>query len=133
MGVFSYTAVDRGSLVNGHSEGGQYQIEIPFSEWTPRNKEKKVVKRSLSGKPHTTFHNRQTLFSFSTIPTDDPAILEQLDELFASVAGGETFSIDVYGTIATPHNPVTAFMVGPVANSRSNQTELEYRGQVEKL
>lgn len=133
MAVFSYTAVDRGDLAAGHSAGTSYQIEIPLTDWSPSDREKKVVRRSLSGIPHQILHHRTKLFRFATLATDDATLLAHLEELFSSVAGGEPFSIDVLGTIASPNNPINVVMSGSVSSPRSNQTELSYRGQVERI
>lgn len=133
MGVFTYTAKDRGKLSAGHVAGTSYQIEIPFSQWDPAISEQKSSVRSLSGKPFTVLHHQVDQYSFSTVGTDDQSLIAQLDEFFSSVAAGEIFSVDPYGTIATPDNSITVMLDGVARPSRVNQTEFSYSGRLEKL
>ena len=133
MGVFTYTAINRGKLTAGHTANTVYQIEIPLSQWAPSIDEHKNSVRSLSGKPFIVLHHQLDVFSFSTVGTEDPSLIAQLEELFSSVAAGETFSIDPYGTIASPDNPVTVIIDGPARPTRLTQTEFAYSGRVERV
>lgn len=133
MAVITYEAVDRGRLVAGHSAGTSYSIEIPLSEWNESVKEQKSVVRSLSGVKHTILHNRIYFYQFKTVSTDNVSTILSLDEFFSSVAGGETFTIDPYGTIATPQTDISLTIDGTHNTQRVNQTEFTYSAKAEAV
>lgn len=130
MAVITYNAVDRGDLVSGHSEGTEYTIEIPFTEWTPRNKKKGNTVSSLSGVKHHVLHYIERSFSFRTLGTDDTNLIASLDELFSSVAAGEVFTIDPYGTVANPDVTFSVQVNGDHRVSRPTPTEFSYSALV---
>jgi len=131
MAVFTYTAVDRGDLAGGHSEGTEYSIELPLSEWSPIKKKDEVVTRSLSGIKSTVLHNIAKKYSFRTVSTDDQSIIDGMEELFDSVAAGEIFSIDPYGSLASPDNPIDVSIDGNHKTKRIGQTEFDFSAKVD--
>ncbi|WP_157496955.1 hypothetical protein [Hahella ganghwensis] len=92
MMIIEYTALR--SLTSGTSENDFKSITIPLAEFQPRP-------RSIVS---TAFNKKQTLskslrhgsyieFQCRSVPTDDIDQIFQLAEFFASIDGGETFSI----------------------------------------
>lgn len=67
---------------------------------------------SLSGKRETIFHRRTVGYAVRTGVIDGDLAFGQWREFFASVMGGEAFTIDLYGSIASPVDPVTAYLDG---------------------
>ena len=131
MAVFTYTAKDRGTLTATHSAETEYSIEIPLEVWQPSTKKDQVITRSLSNVKFGLLHSLKRTFKFATSPTGVQSEIEQLVEMFDSVANNELFEIDPYGTIASPGTAITVTMDGDYAQPRSNQTEFSFSGRVE--
>lgn len=132
MAVFKYFAVDRGDLISGHSEGTEYSFEIPLQDWTPIRKRIETTKKSLSGKRQfTTLHRIERFHSFMTVGDPNASMLLNFLELESSVAAGETFYIDPYGTIAAPDNEISVKLVGDIKPRRTNTLEYSFSGKVE--
>lgn len=94
-----------------HGVGEEYELET-VSHVMDRglNTEKKQA-TSISGIKETIRYRKET---FWDILTDFITEAEMVywDEFVASVDGGESFTLDVYGSIATPDNPVSVTMEG---------------------
>ena len=134
MAVFTYISKDRGSLVSGHSAEIEYSIEIPLSVWSPDSKKEESVRKSLSNKKFTILHYIERFFRLSTVSTDDQAIIDGLIEMFDSVANGEDFTIDPYGTLVAPGaTTYTVTIDGNHKQKRENQTEFSFSAKVEVL
>jgi len=111
-----------------HGQGAQYQLEtasqmimdteVPIG---PR------PKRALNGTPETIIHRIDTLWDIQTgiiMPED----VKYWDEFKRSVLGGETFTLDPYGTIAVPVDPVSV-----VLDVRSLKLERVQNSQMRQL
>jgi hypothetical protein len=133
MAVISYTAIDRGQLIAGHSAETTYQIEIPFTRWNPNTRDQKVTRRSLSGKPFNVLHHTLETYDFATLGTENASEIAELKECFSSISAGELFSIDLYGTITTPSNVEAFRILGSVNPSREDQTYIAFSGRVERV
>lgn len=131
MAVFTYVAKDRGFLVAGHSEGTEYSIEIGLSEWSPTNKKNEAVSRPIDGPKFTLLHGIERGFNFETVSTEDQSIIDGLIEMFDSVAGGEDFTIDPYGSISAPDEGITVSIDGDYRRKRVLQTEFSFSAKVE--
>ena len=123
MGTLTYTAVDRGRLVLGHSEGTEYTIEIDFKKFTPNVKRETSESNSLSGKRFTVFHRADSTASVSTIQIVDEDIQKQMSEFFDSVLAGEEFTLDPYGLLLSPVEQITATLNGNYKQSRYKHLE----------
>ena len=110
MAVITYTA--KRSLISGHSAGTIYDLEIPANVWTPTDERRTEEVVSLSGKTQTRLHRVDEIYQFGSVPVDSASLQAQMTEFLRSVAGGELFIIDVYGTIASPVNPLTVRLSG---------------------
>lgn len=95
MALITYTA--KRSLISGHTTGEEYTIELPLSDWTPSSEPVTEKADALSGKRFTTLSRIEKSWSAASIPTDDAAILSQMEEFLDSVAGGEVFIINPFG------------------------------------
>jgi hypothetical protein len=110
MCVIVYTAKDRGHLRAGTNAGDVVILEIPLGleKWTPFQTRKSKESRSLSGSTFTTLHRTDYSAYATTHWVDDEALQDQIFYEFASsVAAGETFTIDPYGTFDAPDEDVT--------------------------
>lgn len=132
MAVFKYIAIDRGDLVSGHSAQTEYSIEIALTEWTPQKKQKKSMIEPMDGPMHVLLLGLRRRYDFTTIPIDDVAIIAEFEEMFDSIAAGEIFWIDPFGTIAVPDNEITVQIVGTQSSARIGQTEFQFSAKVEK-
>lgn len=131
MAVFTYIAKDRGSLATGHSAETEYSIEIPLSKWDESNEKEESVNKSLSGTRFSVLHRIDRGASFKTVSTDDQTLIEGLTEMLDSVAAGEEFSIDPYGTIASPGTEIPVVIDGNFRKERVLETEFSFSAKVE--
>ncbi len=77
---------------------------------------------SISGKKETLFQRRLTTYDLQ-VGVIDGADFPQWREFLASVMGGETFTFDAYGTIASPDDPVLARLAGDPTYTRIDNLE----------
>lgn len=112
MASITYDAVDRDFMVSGHSEGTEYSfdIELTRNQLIPRMD--KTSPRSISGQRVTVLRNVEVSYSIQTAPVNDPALIASMREFLFSVAGGEQFTLDAMGSLATPDNPITVELQG---------------------
>lgn len=108
MSAITYTAVDRGSLANGRVAGSAYIFDVGLNLWDLTTTRKKTQAISLSGSTETILHRLDRVANVATAPISDDDLIDQMREFLDSVAGGEPFIIDKYGSVATPDNPVIA-------------------------
>jgi len=107
MAAITYTAIDRGDLVSGHSELTEYSFDVPIESFQKSIKREQSTVSSLSGKRFTSLMRLDVFYSAKTVPTDDQSTIDNMREFLSSVAAGETFTIDLFGSVSTPDNPVT--------------------------
>ncbi len=104
MPVFTYTAKRR--IATGHSSGTQYSMEKAAGPLTPEDRIIKNSWRALGGNEETLLDRIETVWNLTTDWIRE-AELEFWQEFTASVAAGEQFTFDPYGTIAVPDAPLT--------------------------
>jgi len=107
MAAITYTAIDRGDLITGHSELTEYSFDVPVEQFQKNTRREQSTVSSLSGRRVTTLHRLDTTFTVSTVETDDQTSIDNMREFLSSVAAGEEFTIDVFGSVLTPDNPIT--------------------------
>jgi len=105
----TYTAKRR--LKSGHSVSTAYSIEFDSLLLQPGFNGDSVAKRSIGGSTETVFKRFDETWDF-TASNQAESLFNDWVEFFASVAGGESFTLDAYGSIATPDNVQTVIMVG---------------------
>lgn len=105
MTAITYTALR--DLAPGHTAGTEYTIDVPMSAADRERKPNRTRHRSLSGVSEHYVHHRDVLWHFTTEPLP-AAEYAQVREFLASVDGGEAFTIDPYGTTASPDAPFAA-------------------------
>lgn len=122
MAYVTYTAVDRGSLVSGHSDGTSYSLDFraaSINRARGRDAEESV---SLSGKTETLFNRQDKTWTITTTHVED-ADFGQWEEFLDSVAGGESFTLDPYASgAASPSDPKTVVLVGDPTEPHAGQT-----------
>lgn len=105
MAGIIYTAVDRGFLITdspAHVDGTQYSIDVKLKDYIESIETPKTAHVSLGGKTETVLKRSQKVISATFIwPSSENA---EIEEWLTSVAAGEVFSFDPYGTIASPDN-----------------------------
>lgn len=136
MSVVTYTAVDRGRLVSGHSELTEYSFEMPVSSVSMSAQNQGTVQKSLSGKRFHTLHNIERSTSLTTIlihRIQESDVIDQIEEFLSSVAAGETFQIDLYGSLAFPGNVSTYAVDGPHSTEIVDSVYLQYSFNVVEI
>lgn len=110
MPVITYTAVNRGELVGGHTAGLSYQIEHAFEKYPRLSMFSGSRDETLDGTPESWLDSLQKQWS---IVTDLilPADIGNWREFVSSVMNAETFQIDFTGTIAVPVADVDVYIV----------------------
>lgn len=117
MANITYFAVDRGKLISGHSEGTEYNLDVPISNFQESTRRKQKTITSLSGQNTTILHHIIRRASVSTSPSEETAVIDGMREFLDSVAGGEVFQIDLYGSSATPLDPKNYRLEGNYSES----------------
>jgi hypothetical protein len=118
MGSIIYTAVDRGRLVSGHSEGTQYSIDMGIKKFDPTFKREINESVSLSGLRTTLFHRADHTASVSTVQVTDLATHLQMNEFYDSVIAGEVFFFDPYGDTLNSVEQIIATLQGNPKQAR---------------
>lgn len=111
MGCIIYTAKNRGRLVSGHSAETEYVIQCNFNEADQSDSREETTVKSMAGYAYTQLIRTDSKLSLSTAWVDEDTRLNLL-EFLSSVAGGESFTIDPYGTYADPVETFTATILG---------------------
>lgn len=96
--------------VVGYARGlnQSYDLETGITRATRSNNTKNSKKQAIGGGlPEVINYRSETFIDVTTKTVDESAIL-QWREFLASVEGGETFTFDRYGTVASPVEPKTA-------------------------
>lgn len=103
MATITFTA--KRSLISGHTDGDEVTFEIALrsANRSPRRMTKEA--KSLSGRRITRLMHRENQRNFQTPPFNDSALKAQLIEFLDSVAAGESWTLDIYGTEAAPDDP----------------------------
>lgn len=136
MSVIRYTAIDRGKLIDGHSELTEYSFDFPITAFDSNSENKGSIQTSLSGKKYHTLHQIERTSAFTSVllhRVEDAGIIASLEEFFSSVAAGETFEIDVYGTLASPGTFNNYTIRGSLSASVVDVTYLQYSFEVVEL
>lgn len=110
MASIIYTA--KRSVIDSHSELTEYEFEVALNKFERSAKRDQETSPSLSGLRYTVLHRIDIGFDVSTIPIKDTDLLDQMREFLDSVAGGESFSIDVFGTALAPNNALELILDG---------------------
>ena len=110
------TYLAKRNLAGGHSVDTSYDLETECSVLNPSDVADIKQSFTLDGTPETVFNNLSERWSVTTIV--DQSDYNLWREFWSSVAGGESFTFDAYGSIATPDNPITVVMVGGATPKR---------------
>ena len=107
MSAITYTA--KRYLAPGHVFDTQYSIDVKMQSINDdEEKHLKKAHRSISGKTETWLQRIDRYVTFKTVPIDESTNLYfSMREFLSSVAGGESFVIDSFGSVASPNNPQT--------------------------
>ena len=103
MAGITYTANSRAPLITdspAHVAGTVYSIDLKLQQFVENVETPKQAHVAISGHVETVLKRAvkqyQVIFIWPNSENDD------VEEFLYSVAGGETFSFDPYGTIASP-------------------------------
>lgn len=112
MSAIIYTA--KRYLAPGHTANTQYSIDVGMRTINDdEEKHHRKQHRSLSGLTETWLHRIDRYISFQTVPLyEGHSLYFDMREFLSSVAGGETFTVDPWGTVAAPNNPITCLLDG---------------------
>ena len=117
MTAITYTATR--NISSGHSASTEYQLECEMVQLDPSIQAQKQRNQSQGGNAEVILHRIDTGYSFksSYIEDTDKAVW---DEFLHSVAGGESFVFDAFGTIASADNEETVVMIGSPTWNRAS-------------
>jgi len=108
-------------VMSGHTAGVSYGIDFSPAAAVRVPRSIKKESRSLSGKTQTTIYTIDELWDLQTsFVLASSTTYDQWLEFFGSVRGGETFTIDIKGTNASPVNPITVVMQGDETENRND-------------
>ncbi len=123
MSGITYIAAPRAPLVTdspAHAVGTSYDMDIKLRAFSENIDTPKSAHVSLGGNVETVLSRATKILSITLIWDD--TLNAQMEEFLFSIAGGETFSFDPYGTIASPDNAIDvvcmnkAFPIGRVSH-----------------
>jgi hypothetical protein len=105
MASANYTA--KRSIAAGHQVNLGYSIELPLMSTNPgvRRTRRVETTKSLDGNVETLYYGRDLMIEIMLAPfrwSEHPYLREFLD----STEDGQVFSFDLYGTVATPKQPI---------------------------
>lgn len=133
MSVITYIA--KRNVMPSHTEGNEYIIEVPMVAIDRRVNAIRYTHKSLTGVRETWLHRLDKLVDLTTkyLAPGDLVTPDHLREFLESVAGGEEFTIDLYGTINNPRNPLSAVMESANYREqrRSTTDEIAFSFQIE--
>lgn len=113
MAVIEYTAADRAPLISGHVVGGSYFLVVKLIAYEESIDQPKTKHIALNGNVETVLKRATRMYSaVISWPDSFNGIVE---EFLFSVAGGELFTFDAYGTFTSPDNPVDVVSVSDSA------------------
>lgn len=131
MTAIVYTA--QRNLITGHTAGTEYSLDVDMTDIDPGDETESDEHVALDGSTETVFNRIDEIWGFTTIPLDIAAMAE-VREFLNSHVSGEPFTIDPYGTVAAPDNPITVKLTSK--NHRPRRVGLshyQYSFQVRKL
>ena len=113
MGAITYTAKSRAPLMTSvspvHVAELQYDFDVKFQAFSSSIDQPKSQHVSIGGVVETVLKRATNMHMITLIwPHEEN---EQLQEFIYSIAGGETFTIDPYGTIASPDDPLDVLSI----------------------
>lgn len=109
MAAITYTADFRANLVTGHSVGTAYSIDVKLKAYSTALDAPKTVHVALNGSVETVLR-RATRVITATISWPD-TLNANVEEFLWSIAAGEIFQFDAYGSVATPDEPIDVVSV----------------------
>lgn len=114
------------SLIAGHVAGTQYEIE--FSIRSARRSRASVTQanRSFAGDRETLYFRADEVWSVETTLVDE-SNLDAWREFLDSVEDGESFQLDVGGSVASPGEVMNGFIEGRPAENRAEPNWYRFR------
>lgn len=109
MAGIVYTAVDRGQLITdspAHVAGTDYSIDVKLQQFVEAVEAPKSVHVAIAGNVETVL--KRTAKVMSTVFIWPDSENADVEEWLYSIAAGEVFIFDAYGTIAAPDNAISA-------------------------
>ena len=106
MAAVQYTA--KRSIGGGHAIDTQYALDLVLAATNggPKRRRRVETQTSLDGNVETLYFGRDFIFEVQLAPfrwLEQPYLREFLD----STEDGHAFTFDLYGSVATPYQPLT--------------------------
>lgn len=133
MTVITYTAVDRGDLVAGHSALTEYSFEVPLLSFNSADNRSQTTVTALSGKTFTTLKHIKKTHAIQTRPIKDEDLEAQVREFLSSVAAGEEFLLDPFGKLLEVDEPLTCKRSGNYSRTISQGKYYSFSFGVEQV
>lgn len=130
MSRVTYKAHERAPLITAspaHTAGTDYSIDVKCIEFLTNIETPQSAAVAIGGKVETVLSRAQNTHSASFIWPDTED--DDVQEWLFSVAGGEEFTFDPYGTVAVPDNLLLVKYVGQGMNiTRLTHGKEHWRG-----
>jgi len=109
MASITYTANARAPLVSGHVAGTEYSFDVDIRAHAVTIDVPKASHISLGGNTETVLQrsSEATKYTIAWPTTTD----DSMREFLYSIAAGEGFTFDAFGTIAVPVDPIAIVSV----------------------
>ena len=117
MAAITYTANARAPLVvdsPAHVAGTAYSIDVKLQQYAAGIDAPKTVHVSMGGPIETVL--QRALNTMVAVFIWDHDLNNDMDEFLFSIAGGEPFDFDPYGTVAVPDSVVSVVCTNNVFN-----------------
>lgn len=120
MAYVTYTA--KRSLISGHTVDTSYTIDFDPAVAEKSRKRQVEQQTSLGGTRDTLLHRIEYSYECGTDAVHHDSVAAW-EEFLDSVAGGESFVLDMYGTSAVPVSPVTVTLDDDPSITRNSGTQ----------
>lgn len=119
MAAITYIAKDRGELISGHSALTEYSFDVSLSGFNRSSTRVHDEHASLSGVRVTNYHRTDHTYAITTQQTTSVTNIEQMREFLTSVSAGEEFTLDPFGSVASPDSPKAVKIKGNYSEQMS--------------
>lgn len=124
MTAVTYTA--KRSIASDHIAGASYGLDFNAGQLDRGTTTRRRRATSLSGASETLIYRQDVVWTVTTTRLSESAIV-YMREFLDSVAAGEVFTFDPYGSTSAPDAPVTAVLESDGYKEARHATTRTYR------
>lgn len=119
MAHITYTAIDRGELISGHSALTEYSFDFGLASFNRSSTRKQNTVTAINGDSMTTLLHIKHAYSIQTRPSNVPEFADNFREFLSSVAAGEAFTLDPFGVVGAADTPKAVKLAGDYSEAMS--------------